>query len=107
MILSGWKDVAKYLGCGVRTAQRWEIKGMPVLRPTHGKRSHVLVDSSQLDSWLHEGASHREGPAERLDTVQRTRKLRDELQLLTKELNQTAEALRREITGLKARRRQS
>jgi hypothetical protein len=35
MILKGWKDIAKYLGCGVRTVQRWEKLGLPVRRPAH------------------------------------------------------------------------
>jgi len=33
MILSGWKEIASYLHCGVRTVQRWEVDGLPIYRP--------------------------------------------------------------------------
>lgn len=56
MILEGWKDVAKHLGCGVRTAQRWERLGMPVRRPGSGRRSAVLAISEELDAWLNDFA---------------------------------------------------
>ena len=52
MILKGWKDIAKYLGCGVRTVQRWEKLGMPVRRPTKGKRSAVIAITEELATWL-------------------------------------------------------
>ncbi len=52
MILKGWKDVAKYLGCGVRTVQRWEKLGMPVRRPIKGKRSAVMAITEELAGWL-------------------------------------------------------
>ena len=57
MILTGWKDVAKHLGCGVRTAQRWECLGMPVRRPGSGKHSEVLAISEELDAWVSDSAS--------------------------------------------------
>ena len=52
MILNSWKDIAKYLGCGVRTVQRWEKLGMPVRRPKKGIRSAVLAISGEIDAWL-------------------------------------------------------
>lgn len=52
MILKGWKDVAKHLGCGVRTAQRWERLGMPVRRPNPHKQSAVLAVTEELDAWV-------------------------------------------------------
>ena len=52
MVLKGWKDVAKYLGCGIRTVQRWEKLGVPVRRPTKGKRSAVMALTEELDGWL-------------------------------------------------------
>jgi hypothetical protein len=52
MILSGWKQIANHLGCGVRTAQRWEAHALPVRRPVPGKRSHVVADSDEIDLWL-------------------------------------------------------
>jgi len=51
-VLSGWKEIAQYLGCGVRTAQRWERSGLPVLRPVSGKLSHVLALPQDIERWL-------------------------------------------------------
>lgn len=52
-ILNGWKEIASYLGRGVRTVQRWEIEiGLPVRRP-HGKaKSAVMAITSELDVWV-------------------------------------------------------
>ena len=33
-VVIGWKGIAKYLGSGVRTVQRWELIGLPVHRVT-------------------------------------------------------------------------
>lgn len=52
MILKGWKDIAKYLGCGLRTAQRWEALGLPVRRPAHRLRSAVVALTKDLDGWV-------------------------------------------------------
>jgi hypothetical protein len=52
-VLCGWKDISGYLGCGVRTAQRWERSGLPVLRPVAGTLSHVFAMPDEIDRWLH------------------------------------------------------
>jgi hypothetical protein len=52
MILNGWKEIALYLKGSVRTAQRWETCGLPVIRPGDGSRSSVIAYSEQLDLWL-------------------------------------------------------
>jgi phage terminase Nu1 subunit (DNA packaging protein) len=41
--LNGWKEIANYLGRGVRTVQRWEEMGMPVRRPSKSSRSSVVT----------------------------------------------------------------
>ncbi len=52
-VLNSWKEIADYLGRGVRTAQRWESDlGMPVRRPRAKSRSAVLAMSDELDRWL-------------------------------------------------------
>ncbi len=53
-VLSSWKDIAKYMGKGVRTVQRWEHHlGLPVRRPNGvSHKSAVLLDRSDLDTWL-------------------------------------------------------
>lgn len=66
MILKGWKDIAKYLGCGLRTAQRWEALGLPVRRPS--QRSAVVAVTKDVDAWLR--SSSRDAP-ERNDDLSR------------------------------------
>jgi len=52
-ILNSWKEIATYLGRGVRTVQRWEAQlGLPVHRPAGKDHSAVLAFSSELDQWL-------------------------------------------------------
>jgi hypothetical protein len=53
-LLSCWKDIASYMGSGVRTVQRWEQHaGLPVRRPTsHGQKSQVLLDRRAADAWM-------------------------------------------------------
>lgn len=51
-VLTSWKEIASYLGKGVRTVQRWEAEfGLPVRRP--GPNRHVVHASrEELDNWL-------------------------------------------------------
>ena len=50
---SGWKDIASYLGKGVRTVQRYEIElGLPVRRPAGKSRGSVVATRSELDAWV-------------------------------------------------------
>ena len=51
MILNSWKDIASYLHCSVRTAQRCERAGMPVHRPSGHSRSAVVAMTDELDAW--------------------------------------------------------
>jgi hypothetical protein len=52
-VLNSWKEIAVYLGRGVRTAQRWERElQLPVRRPRERSRSAVIAFRSELDRWL-------------------------------------------------------
>jgi hypothetical protein len=54
-VLNSWKEVAAYLGRGVRTVQRWEHDlALPVRRPRGKERSAVIALKPVLDRWLHE-----------------------------------------------------
>ena len=54
--LSGWKEIANYLGKGVRTVQRYERQlGLPVRRPAGKPRGSVVATKPELDAWV--GAS--------------------------------------------------
>jgi hypothetical protein len=52
-ILSGWKDIAKYLGRGVRTVQRYERElNLPIRRPHGGVSGSVIAIKAELDAWV-------------------------------------------------------
>ncbi len=52
-ILGSWKEIASYLGKGVRTVQRWEHQfGLPVRRPNVTAKGVVCASPEELDSWF-------------------------------------------------------
>ena len=52
--LTSWKEIARYLGKGVRTVQRWEQEfGLPVRRPIGAShKSAVLLYREDIDIWM-------------------------------------------------------
>src|SRR6185436_16826003 len=47
--LDSWKEIAAYLGRGVRTVQRWEREeGLHVHRLGHAERGSVFADPAEL-----------------------------------------------------------
>lgn len=55
-VLNSWKEIAEYVGRGVRTVQRWEAEmGLPVHRPRHHLRSPVVAIPEEIDEWLRGG----------------------------------------------------
>lgn len=56
--LISWKEIAHYLQCEERTAQRWEHeRGLPVQRVPGDKRGTVYAFVSEIDAWLRQQAS--------------------------------------------------
>jgi hypothetical protein len=52
VMLNSWKEIASYLGRGVRTVQRWERElGLPV-RIGNGKRSPVYATMAEVKFWI-------------------------------------------------------
>lgn len=52
-VLTSWKDIARYMGKGVRTVQRWEQDfGLPVRRPQGSNKKAILARPSDLDTWV-------------------------------------------------------
>lgn len=50
--LESWKEIATYLGKGVRTVTRWEkTEGLPVHRHQHERRPTVYALKPELDAW--------------------------------------------------------
>ena len=62
-VLTCWKDIAQYLGKGVRTVQRWEQEfGLPVRRPNGIEhKSPVAAHPGDLDAWLQTRWSAKNG----------------------------------------------
>lgn len=54
-LLDSWKDIAAYLGRGVRTVQRWENDlRLPIRRAAGKPHSSIVAFKSELDRWLHD-----------------------------------------------------
>jgi len=52
-ILSGWKEIAHYLGKGVRTVQRYEREiRLPIHRPAGKSHGAVVASKIELDRWV-------------------------------------------------------
>lgn len=52
-VLNSWKEIAIYVGRGVRTVQRWEQElQFPVHRPRGKHRSAVIAFKHDIDLWL-------------------------------------------------------
>ncbi len=52
-VLTSWKEIAAYLGKGVRTVQRWEREmGLPIRRPKPKEKQIVLAFPDELDDWV-------------------------------------------------------
>jgi len=52
-ILGGWKEIARHLGKGVRTVQRYERElGLPIRRPAGKSRGLVMATKAELDGWI-------------------------------------------------------
>lgn len=50
--LDSWKEIAAYLGRGVRTVQRWEREeGLPIHRLAHDKRGTIYARREELAAW--------------------------------------------------------
>lgn len=107
-VLSGWKDIANYLGKGVRTVQRYEREfGLPVRRPSSKVKGSVIATRAELDAWVNAGpisnafrltrtivhtqvASFREA-------IDETRRLHDRMQALGGEVVDAARSMMKSV----------
>jgi tetratricopeptide (TPR) repeat protein len=52
-VITGWKEIAAWFGCNVRTVRRYEQdRGLPVHRAPGKKGSTVFAHPTELDAWL-------------------------------------------------------
>lgn len=66
-VLSSWKEIATYLGKGVRTVQRWEkTLGLPVHRPGGADSNVVVALSTELSQWMSQSVRPKQS---RINTI--------------------------------------
>jgi hypothetical protein len=111
-VLTTWKEVARYMGKGVRTVQRWERDfGLPVRRPPGPRnRRAILALTSDLDAWvaLRCSRTRHDLPAEPCDQLSRTLReqvriaaeLRIANRLLLNEIHIATEALKAKLNAM-------
>jgi hypothetical protein len=70
-IFSGWKQIADYLGKGVRTVQRCERElGLPIHRLAGKLAGAVIATKAELDRWVTSGSiGVKAWPTERTNTI--------------------------------------
>jgi hypothetical protein len=103
LVLNSWKEIADYMGRGVRTIQRYERDlGLPVHRPAGKSRSAVIAFADEIDQWMRKGplGALRNGDAARHETHQAEwQRLMDNSELLLKRAN-VLKAQMRELSRL-------
>lgn len=68
-VLTSWKEIAGYMGKGVRTVQRWEQSfGLPVRRASASDHTAVLAVPQELDLWI---AAQPLNPSSELEALRR------------------------------------
>ena len=105
VVLGSWKEIADYLGKGVRTVQRWErCSGLPVHRPSGSSKGVVLAFPAELDRWARRQDGTQPVPSALAiqrnlalsnELMSQTRMLRDGTRELMKSCNQFLELSRR------------
>lgn len=122
-VLTSWKDIARYMGKGVRTVQRWEQDfGLPVRRPHGSNKKAVLARPCDLDAWVAlrcASRADRSSPAHFADAKDRTasvaflsslhariqtaQMLRDNNLALMREMRMAVEQLRDQLDSMQQR----
>ena len=111
-ILGSWKEIAAYMGKGVRTVQRWEqLYGLPVRRPVGASQGVVYGTREDLDDWLAKHWMQRPAPprkavqaevkiGETLSLVQMSQELRQANREILASLRQTVKSVKQECATL-------
>jgi hypothetical protein len=110
-VLTSWKEVAHYMGKGVRTVQRWERDfHLPVRRPSGANNKRVILAlTADLDAWIalscsrtrHQQADACGQAASTLrDHVRAAAELRIAHRLLLNELHIAMEALQQQLSAM-------
>jgi hypothetical protein len=117
--LTSWKEIATYLGKGVRTVQRWEQElGLPVRRPASLEKGMVFATPQDLDLWLRSQWKRRPGAPAKANggadnvtaAMEASRKLRRANRDIVQELLRSVEELRQQcdvLVGSASRKRET
>jgi hypothetical protein len=90
-VLTSWKEIAQYVGKGVRTVQRWEQDFcLPVRRLSASDHHAVLAIPEEIDAWLRRAKLRAGTAAPEVELGQLRRRIM--------ELQEENDALRRLIT---------
>jgi hypothetical protein len=112
--LSGWKEIANYLGKGVRTVQRYERElGFPARRPAGKPHGAVIATIAEVDAWVDAipireqfrlSRMQMDSPTVMLDDLKKRMEtmaaLRDQMQALRTELRASVQNLAESIEGI-------
>jgi hypothetical protein len=112
--LSGWKEIANYLGKGVRTVQRYERElGFPVRRPAGKSHAAVIATKAEVDAWVAASPIREQFRLPRVETnsqmatlrglkehMDRMAALRDQMAALRAELRASVESLHESVEGI-------
>lgn len=115
-ILNGWKEIASYLGKGVRSVQRYEREsGLPVHRPAGRYKGSVIATKAELDAWItaspireasrlpHLTQNNASSLEEFRRHIEELRRLREETGQLRRDLRVSLAELRASIQTFSAR----
>jgi hypothetical protein len=85
-VLASWKDIATYVGKGVRTVQRWEsVLDFPVRRSGVLGKSAIVAFTDEIDSWF-DARFKKSVPGRSQSKLQELRKRNAELRAENKSL---------------------
>jgi hypothetical protein len=115
--LAGWKDIANYLGKGVRSVQRYEHElGLPVRRPAGKPRGSVVATKAEIDAWvaaspIREAFYLPRTPSKSAETIwasiqqgkEEMQRLREQMQALRADLRSTVTMLHTSVQGLRGK----
>ena len=100
--LTSWKEIARYLGKGIRTVQRWEaVYGLPVRRTSGSDHRSVLAIPAELDEWLR--GQHTNSQSELESLRREAADLRAEVLVLRRQLERIMASPRPYNNGLHPR----
>jgi hypothetical protein len=99
-VLASWKEIAQYLGKGVRTVQRWErTLSFPIHRPNPSGIAIAIPE--EVDAWIRSRQSQSLSNGQCESELARLRGIVDELQAENQDLRHQLEAMHTETPAIR------